>query len=332
MRCSLSLCALAACSVPLETFTPVDNTPTGGNAYLKASNADAGDHFGLGISLSPDGSLLIVGANVEASGVVGDPANNDAQGAGAAYVFVRVDGRWMQQAYLKASNPGMNDEFGLHVALSRDGSTLAIGAYHENSAASGVDGNQLDETKPKSGAVYMFRRTADTWTQEAYLKASNPDTGDFFGWAVALSSDGSTLAIGARHEDSNSTQIDMGQINGSATDAGAVYVFTRQATTWSQQAYVKSNATASYQGFGRSVALSGDGSLLVVGAPGTSSNQGAVYLFARATTMWSQQAALTASNAESNDQFGEQVAVTADGTQLAVSAVGDDSAATCSPN
>ncbi|HEY5952333.1 MAG TPA: hypothetical protein VIV40_42840 [Kofleriaceae bacterium] len=322
------LCTLAACSVPVETFTPVDNTPMGDNDYLKASNTNPGDHFGLGIALTPDGSVLIVGANTEASAITGDPTNNDAQGAGAAYAFIRSNGTWIQDSYIKASNPGLSDEFGLHVALSRDGSTLAIGAYHEASGAMGIDGNQLDDSKAKSGAVYVFRRTAGAWTQEAYIKASNPDIGDFFGWVVALSSDGSTLAVGARHEDSNSKLINSGEINGSATDAGAVYVFTRQGTVWTQQAYIKSTTTASYQELGRSVALSADGSLLAAGAPGDSSSQGAVFVFARAGTVWTQQAALKASNAEPGDQFGEQISLTPDGAQLAVAAVGEDSAAT----
>ena len=62
-----SACTLVACSVLIETFTPVDNAPMGDNAYLKASNTDPGDHFGLGIAVSRDGSLVIIGANTEAS-------------------------------------------------------------------------------------------------------------------------------------------------------------------------------------------------------------------------------------------------------------------------
>jgi len=332
MRALTWLCALAACNVPVETFTPIDNTPVGDNDYLKGSNTNAGDHLGLGIALSPDGSVLIAGANGEASAIVGDQTNNDFQGAGAAYAFTRVDGAWVQQDYIKASNPGQSDEFGLFVALSRDGTTLAISAYHESSGASGINGNQADESMSKSGAVYVFTRTGETWTQQAYIKASNPDVGDFFGWAVALSSDGSTLAVGARHEDSSSTTINSGEVNNSATDAGAVYVFTRQGTTWSQQAYIKSTATAPSQAFGRSVALSGTGSLLVVGASGDASIRGAVFVFARVGTAWTQTAALRASNGEAGDQFGEQVSLTADGSRLAITAIGEDASAAGDPN
>ena len=89
--------------------------------------------------------------------------------------------------------------------------------------------------------------------------------------------------VGARHEDSASTTINSGQTNGSATDAGAVYVFSRRHGVESTSVYQVIRHGAG-QAFGRSVALSGDGSLLVVGAPGDMANQGAVFVFARAGT------------------------------------------------
>src|SRR5689334_13496528 len=81
-------------------------------------------------------------------------------------------------AYVKASNPGVGDEFGVRVALSADGSTMAVGAIFESSGATGVDGDQRDESAPASGAVYVFTRTGTTWSQQAYLKASNTGTVD----------------------------------------------------------------------------------------------------------------------------------------------------------
>ncbi|MEZ9699548.1 FG-GAP repeat protein, partial [Vibrio sp. 10N.286.45.F3] len=95
--------------------------------------------------------------------------------------------------YIKASNPGSGDDFGYSVALSSDGNTLAVGAPREDSNGTGAN----------SGAVYLFRYRASTWTQEAYIKASNTDSDDYFGTSVALSSDGNTLAVGADSEDSN---------------------------------------------------------------------------------------------------------------------------------
>src|SRR5690606_34801582 len=104
----------------------------------------------------------------------------------------------VDEAYIKASNTGEGDQFGYSVSLSGD--TLAVGAYFEDSAAIGVNGDQADNSAGASGAVYVFRRSGGVWTQEAYLKASNAEAGDLFGYSVSLSGD--SLAIGAQREDS----------------------------------------------------------------------------------------------------------------------------------
>ena len=162
------------------------------------------------------------------------------------------------------------DIFGASVALSGDGSILAVGAGGEGSAATGINGNQADNSAGYSGAVYVFTRSGTTWSQQAYVKASNTGATDQFGMSVALSSDGSTLAVGAPHEESAATGIGGNQADNSASGSGAVYVFTRSGTTWSQQTYVKAANSGANDGFGQSVALSADGTL-VVGAPGEAS-------------------------------------------------------------
>jgi hypothetical protein len=187
-------------------------------------------------------------------------------------VVVVVSGTTSQQAYAKASNTGANDSFGSSVALSGDGSTLAVAAPFEDSNATGVSGNQADNSATDSGAVYVFTRTGSTWAQQAYVKASNTEAGDNFGSRVALSSDGSTLAVAAPSEDSNATGVNGNQADNSATESGAVYVFTRTGSTWAQQAYVKASNTGADDYFGSRVALNADGSTLAVGASGEASN------------------------------------------------------------
>ncbi len=235
------------------------------------------------------------------------------------------DARQLQMFYLEASNADMFDAFGGAVGYASDGLTLAAGAVDESSAASGIDGNQTDNSLTHAGAAYVFVRGSTSWTQQAYVKASNPDLGDVFGSAIALSGDGNTLAVGAPLEDSAATGIDGNQADNTASDAGAVYVFARAGTTWSQQAYVKASNTAAGDQFGFAVALSADGSTLVVGAPAEATSTGAAYVFARAGATWSQQALLQASNADPNDQFGFAVALSADGNTLAVGATGEAS-------
>jgi len=213
-----------------------------------------------------------------------------------------------------------------------------VGAPGEDSNATGVGGTQTNESAAAAGAVYVFIRSGVTWTQQAYLKASNTDAGDNFGNSVSLSGDGNLLAVGAENEDSSAAQT-----NNSAADAGAVYVFARTGTSWSQQAYLKAaNAEAADQ-FGHAVALSGDGSTLAAGAVGEAGNAtgvggtqtnnsmpsaGAVYVFVRSGSTWTSQAYVKASNTGSSDQFGWSVALSTNGATLLVGAVGEDSHAT----
>jgi len=318
--------------------------------YVKASNTEADDWFGVSVALSGDGDTLAVAAYLEesnATGIGGDQTNNGASGSGAVYVFVRDGvGAWSQQAYVKASNTAAGNLFGYGLALSGDGSTLAVSARSERSNATGIGGNQADDSAPDSGAVYVFVRDgAGAWSQQAYVKASNTGTADYFGWSVALSGDGNTLAVGARWEDSNATGIGGNQANNSAVDSGAVYVFVRNgAGVWSQQAYVKASNTEADDWFGVSVALSGDGNTLAVGAyredssatgiegdqaDNSALNAGAVYVFVRnGAGVWSQQAYVKASNTEAVDTFSASVALSGDGNILAVSAIYEDSNAT----
>jgi len=315
-------------------------------AYVKASNTGAGDGFGISVALSGDGNTLAVGAYGEASnatGIDGNPADNSANRSGAVYVFNRSGSTWSQQAYVKASNTEADDQLGFSVALSGDGNTLAVGAYAEASNSIGIGGNQADNSASFAGAAYVFTRSGSTWSQQAYVKASNTGAGDYFGISVALSGDGNTLAVGAAQEASNATGIDGNPADNSASASGAVYVFTRSGSTWSQQAYVKASNTEANDQFGISVALSGDGNTLAVGANQEASNangiggnpadnsagaSGAVYVFTRSGSTWSQQAYVKASNTGTNDQFGISVALSGDGNTLAVGAYGEDSNAT----
>ena len=106
--------------------------------------------------------------------------------------------------------------------MALSGDTLAVGAYGEAGNATGVNGNQANNGEPYSGAVYLFTRGGTTWSQQAYLKASNTGAGDYFGYSVALSGD--TLAVGAYREAGNATGVNGNQADNTATDSGAVYV------------------------------------------------------------------------------------------------------------
>jgi hypothetical protein len=202
-------------------------------AYLKASNAGPGDELGISVAIS--GNVVVVGAYLEdsnATGVNGNQTNNSATNSGAAYVFVRGGTNWSQQAYLKASNTGFGDTFGLSVGASGDTAVVGATVYEhlrgtgggEDSNATGVNGDQTNNSAPDSGAVYVFVREGTNWNQQAYIKASNTGAGDYFGRSVVASGD--ALLVGAPGEASNATGVGGDQSNNSAFHSGATYIFT----------------------------------------------------------------------------------------------------------
>lgn len=356
----LQTCTEASCVD--SNILAVSGTLDGSIGYIKASNTDKEDNFGGDISLSEDGTTLAVAASGESSNardIKGNQSDNSAWHAGAAYVFTQSDGIWSQQAYLKASNSdggeapdssgisaGTGDNFGRSLNLSADGNTLVVSASEEASSSTGINGEQSDNSLPSSGAVYVFTRSGNDWSQQAYVKASNTESHESFGWSVSLSKDGNTLAVGADGEESSAIGINGDQTDNSTPGAGAVYVFTRIDTVWSQQAYLKAgNKPDVFDFFGSAVRLSGDGTTLAVSArdedssavginvdhsDNSAEDSGAVYVFTRSDSEWSQQAYIKASNADANDGFGHgnALSLSEDGHTLAVGAPFEDSSAT----
>ncbi len=337
-------------------------------AYIKASNTGASDTFGT-LALSADGNTLAVAARMEtsdargitmsrtytsgrssgpamevsATGLIGvdQPVG---ESSGAVYLFVHTDQGWSQQAYIKASNADSRDFFGWAIALSADGNTLAVAAWGEDSLATGINGDQTDNSGEDAGAVYLFSRNAGSWEQQAYLKSSNPESKDYFGISISLSKDGNRLAVGAHAESSSATGVNGDQTDNSAPYSGAVYIFGKEGGDWRQQAYIKASNTEENDEFGSSVALSADGAILAVGAPyersaavGIGGDQGndlhagfngAVYLFKIDAGIWLQHAYIKSPISDSRNFFGSGLAISDDGSTLAVGMPGDDSAAT----
>jgi hypothetical protein len=139
-----------------------------------------------------DGDMLVVGGDGGGGGGGGDAPG--VIGDGPAIT--------MQQAHLIAAHTDTGDQLGWAIALSGDGATLVVGAPYEDGAATGVDGNQLDNTVTDAGAAYVFARNGTSWSQQSYLKASNTGGGDYFGYAVAISGDGRARARATSSETS----------------------------------------------------------------------------------------------------------------------------------
>jgi len=227
-------------------------------AYLKAHQVYFQDQFGMSVAVS--GDTVVVGAIGEDSSTTGvnSTPNENSGAAGAAYVFVRTGTTWAQQAYLKAHQVSAGDEFGYSVAVSGD--TVVVGVPWEDSSTVGVNSTP-NESASNAGAACVFVRSGTTWTQQAYLKAHQVNSRDFFGYSVGVSGD--TVVVGARGEGSNTTGVNSTP-NLSATAAGAADVFVRSGTNWIQQAYLKAHQVTADDQFGWSVAVSGD--TVVVGA------------------------------------------------------------------
>lgn len=304
-------------------------------AYIKSLNTQAGDAFGYSVAL--DGNLMAIGAIGEDSNSTGvnsfENDDGNADDSGAVYVFIRdTSGTWYPEAYLKASNTGATDHFGVSLALS--GSTLAVGANQEDSDSSGVNSTPT-EAAANAGAVYIFvRDDQGNWSQQAYIKASNPGASDDFGRYLDLDQD--TLVVGATREDSSNSGVNGTPSDANTTDNyGAAYVFERDSNAnWSQTAYLKAGNPGTGDLFGF-VSLSND--VIAVGAPGENSQtqginttpdnngsfNGAVYIFARNSQgNWQQEAYIKSSHNLDADYFG--ISVSLSGDTLAVSAAGDD--------
>ncbi len=260
------------------------------------------ENFADSLSLSGDGNYLAVGAPGDGSNGTSitqgntNPANinetdNSLQNVGAAYVF-RYDTSsktWGAYTYIKASNAKANHNFGCSIDLNRDGNIMIVGACGENSTLRTVvtDKTNTDlatSTSTESGAAYIFRRdhiVTSNWTQVAVLKASNADKYDEFGYSVSINDDGTIAAVGARGESSSGAGIgSQEQFNNDRASSGAVYTFDQtgisDTTDWRQVNYIKAPFPDISDLFGSYVALNGDGSRLVVAAPGEASKASGV--------------------------------------------------------
>jgi len=249
------------------------------DAKVTASDAATGQSFGQSVAL--DGDRVIVGTFA----------------GGGAYVYVLGGNGWMEEQKLGSSATVLPDQLGWSVAI--DGDTAVVGApagatlYWEE------------------GAAFVYTRNGTTWTEQAQLTAADAESGDLFGFSVAVSGD--TVVVGASNDD------DAGSNSGSA------YVFVRNGTTWTQEAKLTAADADVSDFFGVSAAIESD--TILVGASldnwGGLFHGGSAYVFTRSGTAWTQEAKLTASDAGVGDDFGWSVSLSGD-TALVSGHLGND--------
>ena len=199
------------------------------------STAEGGDSWGVSLALSDDANTLAMGSVDEdctATGVNPPGCDTDQKtdvSTGAVAVFGRNGTTWSQQAYLKSSNTGIEDWFGIRVAISGDSNTLAVSAANEDSAAQGINGRQDDDSASEAGAVYLFTRGGNTWAQQAYVKSANNEAFDEFGnssSALSRGRPGRWSSVARRRTAAPKGSTVTPPITRS-TESGAAFVFTR---------------------------------------------------------------------------------------------------------
>lgn len=240
-----------------------------------SSDNEDGDHFGTGIDI--DGNYAVVGANVE------DGAGSD---RGAAYVFYYNGSTWVEQAKLTILNPEDDDLLGWSVSISGD--VIVLGAYQ--ASAGGI----------WRGAAYVYEKPLNGWqdaTENAILTASNAGDNDFFGNSVAIEEN--VIVVGANG------------VQGLGNNRGAAYVFEKSGANWvtaTEDAILSASDGGNNDYLGRSVKISND--VIIVGASGHNSNQGAIYVYEKPTAGWissTETAKLVSSDGVNGDSFGYNI-------------------------
>lgn len=253
------------------------NEPPFWNQHTKLVASDRAPGTELGFAVAMSGNEVVAGAPRHSVGGFA---------SGAAYIFEqREDATWVETVKLSDGETASEDQFGVSVAISG------------NFAISGAQ--QDDDIALNAGAAYIFERSGSLWLQRAKLTTEDAQAGDLFGNAVAMS--GETVLIGAPG------------VNDAGPEAGAVYVFVRDAEAWIQQAKLIGADIGMFDQFGTAVAIHEN--TAIIGAYGKDENgidTGAVYVFVRNGISWVQQAKLTHQGAVSGDLFGFSVAVYGD--------------------
>jgi len=287
-------------------------------AFFKADNTRLNAWFCRDTDISNDGNTIVVGGNTH---------ERAGSGTGNAYVFSRSSGNWTGPTRLTATNAGDRDNFGRHVKISGDGGTIVVAAPFEDGSGTGSNpaSNNLADG---SGAVYVYTGSVASWTQQAYIKASNPNVNDMFGWTIDVSDDGNTLVAHAPGEASNATGINGDDTNNSAGQSGAVFAFARTGNTWQQTAYMKAFAGSVYA----VGALSADGTLLFNNYSSNSNGAFAYDILSWNGLVWSLLKTVTLDEVPAYsflfDLDNKPQAISADGSTLVIGDADDGSAST----
>ena len=298
------------------SFAPQNSTSLSQSTYVKASNTGAGDSFGDGVALNEDGTVMVVGAPAEQS--ANGSQDDNSRSNGAVYVYTNNGTSWSQHSYIKpstlvpAGSPYPRQDFGDSVSINDDGTTIAVATPGE------------EQTSNESGGVYIFNLENSVWVEEDLLKVTNADqytqSPGKNNTGVALDGAGTTLVVAEFGDSSITNAINGDETDTSAAVAGAAHVFFKDNGSWSRQAYLKGSTVQAGDQFGSSIAISGDGNTIAIGAREssvTNPESGSVYIFVREAGVWAEQQRIQPTTPDIN-LFGFSVSLNHSGDMLAV--------------
>ncbi|HOE38122.1 MAG TPA: MBG domain-containing protein [Bacteroidales bacterium] len=254
--------------------------------------SDPESYCGFGGSIDMENNKLVVGAE--------NKKNGDNYNVGAAYVFELINDSWNFSQKLMASDCSAGDFFGYSVAIS--GEYIIAGAYAQDKNATG-GGNLID-----AGAAYIFKYNAGTWTQTQKLVANDRAQENYFGRAVDI--DGDYAVISATYDSRNSSGV------ADKTHTGSVYVFKNNSGTWTQTQKIIANDRNKDDELGNAISIFNDKLVIGVAKQDYDSNgedsvfnAGAVYVYEKVSNNWNFTQKLTASNRQTSDFFGNDLAI-----------------------
>jgi len=262
------------------------------------ANLNSSDYFGRASGLSSDGKYLIVAAPGEDSASVGGSSGISSADSGMISIFNESGGTWSLQQRLKYS--GSQDYgFGQSASLNSDGTYAIIGANVNTDYA---------------GTAHIYTRSGSTWTHQQQITGSDTANGDQFGAGfVSLNSDATYAVVAGKYHRTSGI-----------TNAGALYVFTRSGSTWTQQQKITVSSPEFNHQLGADGQMSSDGNYIIASGSGDSSYSGAAFVFNRSGSTWSQQAKLVSTDLDANDSFGNSASINSDGTYAVVGCAGED--------
>ncbi len=259
---------------------------------LTASDGAKFDGFGGHLDFDDDGDLLIIGANQKDNG-----------SPGKAYVFTRSGSSWSEDQTLAGTSV---DGALFSSTISIDGSTVMIAAKYDGS-------EDDDDDEYRRGEIYVYTYSGSSWALEEHLVAS--DWEKFANFGVDLDFENGFAAIGAR------------QADGEEEDTGAVYIFSRSGTTWTEETKITHEDSKDGDWFGFEVDLDEDAETLVIGVPhddeddnDPTENTGSAFIYTGSEDTWSEQTQLWSSDGRDGDCFGSRVSMSSDGDSILIGA------------